>query len=546
MLHPSTTLRPATPAKLVEMVMSGPSGARMAEAERRRLVLEGDWRPLVWALMQRYRYSDAVFAAVSARVKRAPCVAQQVIRKVALAYKVPPMRSIANASEDTEKALRRVLLEQAELRTQPQRWERLVWGLNVVITVPVVYPAPGQPFGRRLGYELLLPSNTEVVTVEDSPTATPIASVTCVVEGGYEQQENRKWVVLDDQAWWTFDSKGELRGRVEHRAGVWPGTVWRRAHGADWWCQEHGAGLFDATLEVAHIGARMDWIRQGQDHKREMIFTEDLQALPRQVSGSDAPIEVGTDPTSIRFQVEDASVPITQHVAHQVHHARAGAEALDVDADLMDWREGSEGIEPIVAAHQHDNLMALRTATTIHFASSEQDLAWKSALILRGAGHPVAALLRPADVYDNYEAHWSELDFVDHPETRLRVLEGEVNLGLKSTVDAYMAKHPGMSRAQAKAEVLRIVEEEAEIAKFLAERNLPRLVRDRRSNVAELQGRIGGMTGGEARREDRDDRNERNPERGDDADAGASERSTSTDRPAAAAAGRRARARGRR
>jgi hypothetical protein len=544
MLPPSTTLRPASPAELVKQVASGPSRARMMEAENRRLILEGDWRPLVWSLLLKYNYNNLILQAVAARVKRTPNVAKQVIRKVALAYKVPPQRSIADASEDTERAFRRLVLEQGKLQSHPQRWERLVWGLNVVITVPVVYPAPGQPFGRRLGYELLLPSDTEVVTIEDSPTALPIASVTSVVESGYAAQDGpRKWCVLDDKAWTTFDSRGTQISRVEHGMGVWPGTVWRREDGADFWCQELGAGLFDATLEVAHIGARMDWIRQGQDHKREFLFCEDLKAVPRQVAGSDGPVEVELSPSEIKYETHDASVPIAEHVKHQIRHARAGAEALGVDADLVDWVEGSEGIEPIVAAQKHDELMGLRTATTVHFGLAEKDSAWKTGLALQGAAHPLAPLLRPSALADDFEAVWSELDFVDEPEARLRVLEGEVNLGLKSTVDAYMAKHPGMTREQAKKEIRRIDEEEAERAEFLAKRNTPRLVRDRRSNVAELQGRIGGMTGGEARREARDDRDS---ERSDES-AADPERGRGTNRPAdAAAAGRSARARGRR
>lgn len=520
MLLPSTTLRPSTPEGYVEQIVSGPSRARMAEFENRRLILEGDWRPLVWGLMRRYEYSDDIYRKVAQRVKRSSNVANKVLRKVALAYKVPPQRTIAKASEATQKAFRKVVLEQGGLTVHPQRWERLVWGMNVVITVPTVYPAPAEPFQRRLAYEALTGANTEVVTREDSPTAEPVASVTEIVtRGGYDFGPST-FVVIDDKAYTTIDSDGKFIGRVPHNAGIWPGTVWRRQHGSDWWCTDVGAGLFEATLEVAHIMARLDWIRQGQDHPREFLFTSEMQDVPRQVAGSDGPVEVPVSPNEARYQLENVAVSPDNHVKHAIQHARDGAESLGVDADLLDFQEGAEGIEPLVAAQKHGDLMALRQSTIPHFRRAEKQSSWKTSLVLRGAGHPVSRQLRPSAIMDGFEAHWSELEFVDHPETQLRVLEAEVDMGLKSTIDAYMAKHPGMSREEAKAEVRRIDEEEAERADFLAKRNSPRLLKDRRSNIAELQGRIGGMESGITRSEDnagnseRSDRPRRARERG--------------------------------
>lgn len=510
MQQPSTTLRPGSHKSLIEQVLAGPSLARMQQAEQRRQVLEGDWRPHVWALMRRYAYSDEVFAKVAQRVKRSSNVANRVIGKVALAYKVPPMRTIAGASEATQTAFREVVLEESGFAVQTQRWERLVWGMNVVITVPMVHVEPGRPSGRRLEYAVLTGANTEVVTAEDSPTAIPRASVTMVVERGELQPS--KIVILDDQAWTTYTAEGKLQGRVEHGAGVWPGTPWRRIESADWWARYEGAGLFEATLEVAHILARLDWIRQGQDHKREVLFTEEMGRVARQVAGSDAFVDIEIGPEDARYQVEDASVPVGEHNKHAIGHARDGASSIGVDPDLLDFKEGAEGIEPIVAAQKHDELKTLRMGSIEHFRMSERDSAWKTALVLRAARHPSAPLLQPSVIMDGYKANWSDLEFVDHPETRLRVIEAQIDLGLKSKVDAFMAEHR-VGREAAAKEVMRVAEEEAMHADFLSERNTPRLLRDRTSNIAELQGRIGGITGGERRNPDDDDPSDGNAER---------------------------------
>lgn len=524
MLRPTTTLRPAPHKTLIEQAQGAFQRERMERAERRRLVLEGDWRPLVWAMLWQYGYGDKMRDALARRVKRSPNVALKFLRKVALAYRVPPTRTIAGANETTDKAFRRLMLKGSGLLTEAPRWERLVWGLNVVITVPVVRPAPGQPFGRALSYELLLPSNTEVVLPDDNPHSKPVASVTAFNAGeAFGASEQTVWTILDDEAWTTYDSKGRQLQRAPHNAGIWPGTEWRRLRGADWWASDIGEGLFDATVEAAHLAARLDNIRQGQDHFRELLFSEDIAQIPQQVSGSDGPMEVPLGPEDAKYVVENAIVPIDQHRDHITFHAREGAETMGVDADLIDFAAGADSIEPMVAAQKHDDLMALRRDTTTHFAESERDSAWKTALVLQGARHPLASLLQPSKIYDGFEANWSDLDFVDQPSERVRVLESEIDLGLKSTIDAYMALHPGVSREEAKKAVRRIDEEEAERAEFLAERNIPRRVRDRLSDVPELQGRIGGMVAGTSRSNDDDGHSERST-----APAANSERSAGT------------------
>lgn len=507
MFKPDTTLRPGTHRELIAQVEGGESRARMFECERRRMILEDDWRPLVFAHMTSLGYSPEVLGALTVRLKRNSNVAAKVLRKVALAYRQPPHRTIKDASDETQKAFRTLVLEQAKLATLPQRWERQIWMMNVAITVPVVYPSSGQ-FGSRLAYETFHGANTEVVTAELSPSAEPIASVTTLVPYGATRWGDKRYLVIDAEAWTTYDAKGHQIHRVPHGAGVWPGTVWRRQYGSDWWMRQAGEGLVDATIEVAHIAARLDWIRQGQDHKREFLFCEHSERIPSQIAGADAAIHIPLSQDEAKYVIEDAAVAIDQHVAHMVMHARDGVESIEVDADLLDYKEGSEGLDIIVAAQKHDDLVALRAATIEHLRLSEKDSAYKTALVLRGARHPQSRLLQPDEVAESFQAHWSELDFVDHPAERLNVMEHEINLGLKSTIDAFMAQHRGMSRDEAKAEVRRIDEEEAERAEFLATRNTPRLLRDRRSNVPELQGRIGGLVSGEQRNETDDDRSD--------------------------------------
>lgn len=499
MKTPDTTLRPATHLELIRQVEAPEVRARMFEAERRRQILEDDWRPLVYARMQDLGYDWQVLAALQRRVKTSSNVAAKVLRKVCLAYRQPPMRSITGSSDEAQRAFRSLVLEQAKLNTLPQSWERRVWLMNRAITVPVVYPSDAHPFGQRLAYETLDGSNTEVVTADGSPTAEPIASITCLIPHGANRWQRKHYLILDHVGWWTYDHHGYLLSVAPHGAGVWPGTVWRRSHGSDWWQRSTGLGLVEATIEVAHIAARLNWIRQGQDHNREMLITERASQIPMQVAGSDKPLHVPLPKDEFEYIIKDAKVSIDEHVKHMVTEARDGVESVGIDPDLLDYREGTEGLDVIVAAQKHDELVALRAATTEHFRLAERDSAVKTAKVLRGARHPQSRLLPPEQIEEHFEAHWSELDFVDHPADRLEVLEHEIDLGLKSRVDAYMALHRGKSREQAKAELQRIAEEESDLADILVTRNVPGTLRDRIANLAQLQGRIGGMVGGDNR-----------------------------------------------
>ena len=470
---------------------------RQTQIARRIDIVEDDWKDHgIQSLKSRYK-TPHVADEVAKFWKPTPNIASALLGIVAVAYENPPVRSLKGASETAQAAWARVVKE-SKLATKAKRWERMAWAANVVITVPLVRRGERGP---ELQYETFLPHHTEVFTDPRDPTG-PIKGLVSAYrdDSDFYFDQPTRFVVIDDRGWSYFDDRKVLRHFVPHGAGVFPGTVWRiYENGDDFWCTSRGSGVFDVTLECANIHARMDWVRHGQDRKKETMASKRLDAVAKQAFRADGAFDIRLSPSDFEYGVHDLDTPVDSFVGHIVQHGREAARLWDVPPDVLDFRPGAEGIEPTVNYQQHHQVAKIRNGSIEWFREAEQDSAWKTALVMRGMNHPAARELPPDLVYDEFEVRYPKFTFVEHPEIKVRVLEGERDLGVKSTFNCYEELNPGVTPAEARKAVLRVAEEEAELEEIYIRHNLPRRGRDRRQNIAELQGALGGMKSGVTR-----------------------------------------------
>lgn len=467
--------------------------ARQADAADRLLILEGNWREVAQGYIHQLYRTPEWKRGISKRVKRNHNVLATLTDKCCVSYKVPPVRRLKDAAQASQDAYAELLVE-SSITTRAKSWERYAFALNVAIVVPVVRPDPRE--GKRLDYETILPHCCEVTTDPTDPMGSP-RSIVYAVKDGSDRTGGRNpitHVVLDDEAWWYLDEHGRTVNAIPHGAGVFPGVPFRLVDPIDdWWCSFRGSGAVDATLAVTHLSARLDWIRDFQDHKRELFASETLQAIPIQVAGPEGAMQIPMRAGDFDYKVEDLIVPIDEHAKHIRLHKRAAAESLGVPPVLLD-DEAQGPVSDLVAAQQHEALAGIRSAHIDHLTKAESELAWKTALVLRGAGHRLASKLPPDLVAEKFSISFPPLSFVDHPKVRAEVYKAKIDLGLLSTFRAYHEEHPHLTFEQARAEVLQIAEEEAEVNKLYVERNLPRAVDERRNTIAQIQGRDGGDT----------------------------------------------------
>lgn len=476
--------------------------ARQADAERRVLMMQGNWRHLALThAAQKYKV-QAVRQAILAEIKTTSCVLRQLANRICVAYKVPPIRTLDKASEQSQQAFARVL-EQGSIVTKAKQWERYAWACNVALIVPRVRDDPsGQ--GKRLDYEMILPDRAEVFTSDLDPMGMPVKVVYETKRGSDRDPDPIRLTILDAEGWRELDSKGRTVSFTPHNAGVCPAVPWRLEDPVDdWWCSHSGEGVVEASLEIPHKWARMDWVRNGQDRFREHLGAagELLAAVPQQAVGSEGPIQLPIPPDAYKWEALDVNTPIDNHLGHIRAICRQVGGAYGVPWILDDFDPGTNADDDWEPANpqQHASLAELRTNAIEFHRRSERRLQWVTALVLRGMGHPDARLLPPDMVLERFAIEFPELTYVEHPKVRVEVATARVAAGLSSTFREVHREHPELTFDQARELTLSFAEEEGELNLFYIQHNIPRGADARLKTLAQLQGAQGGQASGDAR-----------------------------------------------
>lgn len=494
-----TTAGSQAVALMLERAQEQNVRARQADAEARVLMMTENWRHLVYSYVANTYKSDVVRTAIQRRIKRTYNVLQQICNRVCVAYKIPPLRTIGGSEAQREAFAK--LNTESRIATKAKTWERYTFATNVVIVVPRVRDSnDGQ--GKRLDYEMILPDRCEVYTDVNDPMGTPIQVAYSIKDGSDFTGHPMHWCVLDDTAWRYYDAKGRLIQTVEHGAGIFPGVVWRLADPIDdWWDSFRGAGIVDATIEVAHLAARMDWVRHGQDRKRVTFYCERPDLIPLQVANAEGPIMVPMAPGAAQLDIQDLNTPITAHREHMLLYLHQAAESIGVPSVLVDFDFNADG-NGAANAQQHAALADVRDGHIEWYRQAEHELAWKTALVCRGMGHPLASQLPPDLVRETFACGYADLLYVEEPSARLANSKERVALGLSSTFREYHREHPSITFADARTNVLAIAEEEGELNQFYIEHNISRDPATRMKTLAQLQGAQGGEASGTARNQD--------------------------------------------
>lgn len=517
-----TTQGEAAVARMLHEAQRQNTEARQADAAKRLFMLQENWRHVVYAYVNTLYKTDAVKQNISKRIKRTFNILLQITRRVCVVYKQPPVRRLKGAPQASQDAWS-ALMREAQVATKMQDVEKRVFAANVDILVPTVYEDPSGR-GKRLRYDELLPHCTEVYTSDHYPMGPPETAVYTVKSGSEFDGQPLRTAALDAEAVRYYDQRDRLVRTERHGAGIFPGVPFRLEHPIDdWWCSHRGGGVIEATVEGAHLLARLDWVRNGQDRFKEVMASENIARAATQVAGAEGPIEIPIDPSEFRFEVFDVNTAITNHEAHIKLYLHQAAESVGVPSVLVDFDFSSgntANTNPQSAAAQHAALADLRNQHIEWYREAERELAWRTALVLQGTGHPLADLLPPDMVAEEFEIEFPELTFVEHPQTRVAVAKERIAIGLSSTVREYQREHPDLTHEEAKAQVIAIAEEEGELNELYIRNNWPRGAAEKQT-LAQAQGAQGGMASGQAR-QPQDDTNDdpEQPGRADPASPG--------------------------
>lgn len=490
---------------------------RQQDAADRLSILKDSWKDVVWHYIVT-RYPDRkqitlgeLRQALYRRVTLTMNVLRRLTDTVCVAYKRAPLRELEGAPEAVSDAFSKIK-KQTRITTLAKDFERHAWALNVIIVVPTVRPDMAGR-GKRTDFDVIYPHHAEVTHDGSDPMGDP-AAVTYSVKLGSDRTGGDNplvWVVLDRETWRYYDPNGRPIKTVPHNAGLFPGQVFRLSNPVDdWWDSTRGEGVVDATKNVAHQGARLEWVRDMQDRKREILHSK--KEVPPQFMGG--VVQLRMDPGEAQYEVHDAEVDPEFHLAMIRWHYHQAAESMRVPSVLADFELSASNyanVTGLAAAQAHEALVEVRSDHIdwlMQAEGSEGDtgLWYKTALVMRGMGHPLAPLLEPDRIADTLKLTFPELALTDHPKSKLEVLEKEVSLGIASTYEAYMRMHPQVRTIdEARERVLEIARQEGELDRFYIEHGIPKDAAIRATSRQELLGRIGGEASGAVRRGEQDD-----------------------------------------
>jgi hypothetical protein len=438
------------------------------QEEHKRLIITEIWR--------KYNTDDG-----RRQVAKHADVTRNVLARTAnalsVAYKRPPLRVFEKGPRKLERAWRESVMPAYAAVDQ---WARYAWICNVVHIIPQVHDG-------ELSYEEVLPHAADVVFGPGDRKPSILVYLT----------DGPAWnrVAVDDERYWYLDENWrvvaefahgyrDLRGRP-----MQPWIPWRvrgRLGSMDYWARGVGRQLVDTTLKVAVVNAAMGAKRLAGDSKQPVLTARNIKedVAPNQKLGGEHPIMLRNG----ELDVVDLINPVKDWIEQMDADIEALAESYGVTRGAIDKSKSGDPWREHVQISEH------REGQIPHLMRAELETATKTAIIMRTDGHPAAGTIDPRRVQERLRITFRAHTFHEKPGDRMDFYAKERSAGLASHVDQRMREHPTEDREQARAAVKATIEERNEFAELLAARNLPLDAGQDADNLAQLQGRIGGMT----------------------------------------------------
>jgi hypothetical protein len=458
----------------------GVGGARTRKMDMAmRIAIDNEEHaPLILAEVARKYNDPAGVRQVSKHVDVTKNVLARTATALSVAYKRPPIRTFEKGTRKLERAWRDAVMARYNLLAQ--QWARYAWICNVVHVLPQVHEG-------ELVFEEVLPHAADVVF---GPGEREPSILVYLSEG-----PNWVRVAVDTERYWYLDENWrvvsefahgyrDLRGRPMR-----PWIQWRtraRLGTMDYWLRGVGRQLVDTTLKVGVVNAAMGAKRQAGDSKQPVLIARNIDedVAPNQVLGGETPIMLRAG----EFEVADLINPVKEWIEQMDSDIEALAESYGVTRGAVDKSKSADRWTEFVDVSEH------RESQIPHLLLSDMETSVKAAIIMRADGHPRAGAIDPKKVSDKLRIVFQGHTFHERPSDRMDFYEKERSAGLASHVDQRMREHPHEDREQAAAAVEATIEERNKFSEMLAARNLPADAGQDADNLAQLQGRQGGMT----------------------------------------------------
>lgn len=473
-------------SSMVEQQMAIGESARQSAMKKRLLIDREEHRHLIMHRIAETHNSLVVQNELSKFVSTAINPLRRIVDRVAVAYKVPPVRRLEGATEAQAIQWAQATKDEARIHVRAKQWGRYAMLCNTVHVLPLVISESG---AKSLQYKMILPHCSSVTPSEYHEERPAILMYTLKDGAGH--------VAVDAEAWWEFDENFRPRsssGR-KHSLGVCPAVPFRveEPPPGDYWHASRGSGMVDVTCDVGRVYATMEWIRKGQQRKLLVLYDPNMAMPEGQAMLPEEAVVINEDKGATELMVQDIVTSTDEFVKEMRFLIEQAAEAYGIPSSLVDLDPSTNdaaNTSEQASARNQAALAEIRQNQVEVLRDSERRLAYITALTMKAERHPLA--LDPKFVRDAFRVEFPPLSFVDHPIKQTQVLKEHISLGFLDHAKAYQRLHPEVSYEDAK----RIVEENViargRVTRLMAEHGVTADAGHQLDNVNQQLGRLGG------------------------------------------------------
>lgn len=462
--------------------------ARKQAFEQRLLVLRQRHVLLLRMYVSSFYATETIRAGILQHVDTLKNLLKMTTDAIAVAYNVPPSRSLRGIPDEQQRAFLAVYRD-AEIDLHAEQWNRHAFALNVVHVIP-------RWERGRLTLTQVLPHNADVV-FDDGETEPSI-----LVWG--TRAYGATYIAADAEQYQWLDSNYRVMHRESHNLGMVPWVPWRweAAPEDDYWNRGAGQDLLDGTLKIARVYAQMNWVRKTHASKLLHIHTsENTDVSPNQVLQGEAPFT--TEGGTASLTAIDTTVATDDFQKEMREIAESVLEAYGLPANAVDFntdstKDAANVFGPAVN-RLHDALVKIRNKQVKMFERAELQLAVRINALLRQAGQ---STLTDEQIREAFRVKHAPLSSSDPGavKAKMEAAKAQMELGQTDPYLVYQQDNPECTEAESIEAVDRHVENRARYYQNYVSSTMSTDPANDLRTAAQLHGAIGGMVSGESRR----------------------------------------------